>query len=41
MARFKPVDDGQMTLVPVSVVHQILPGSFESALSDRLDQALD
>ena len=41
MARFKPVDYGQMTLVPVSFAHQILPGSFASALSYLIDQELD
>jgi hypothetical protein len=41
MARDKHVDDGQMRLVPVSFAHQILPGSFEYALSYLIDQALD
>jgi transposase len=41
MARYKHVDYGQMKLVPVSFAHQILPGSFESALSYLIDQELD
>jgi transposase len=41
MARYKHVDYGQMKLVPVSFAHQILPGSFEYALSYLIDQELD
>jgi Transposase domain (DUF772)/Transposase DDE domain len=41
MARYKHVDYGQMRLVPVSFAHQILPGSFEYALSYLIDPELD
>jgi hypothetical protein len=41
MARYKHVDYGQMRLVPVSFTQQILPGSFEYALSYLIDQELD
>jgi transposase len=41
MARHKHVDYAQRQLVPVSFAHQILPGSFESALTDLIDQELD
>jgi transposase len=41
MARYKHVDYAQMQLVPVSFAHQILPGSFESALTYLIDQELD
>ena len=41
MARFKRVDYQQMKLVPVSFKQQILPGSFEYALSYLIDHELD
>ena len=41
MARFKQVDYGQMKLVPVSFKQQIVPGSFEYALSYLIDHELD
>jgi hypothetical protein len=41
MARDKHVADAQMQLVPVSFAHHMLPGSFESARTDLIDQALD
>jgi transposase len=34
MARYKPYDVNQVTLIPVSFPDQILPGSFESALNE-------
>jgi len=41
MAKFKPYDYGQMKLVPVSFERQILPGSFEAALSRLIDEEID
>lgn len=41
MARFKPVNYGQVTLLPVSFAHQILPGSFEYTLNYLVDNELD
>jgi transposase len=41
MARFKQVDYGQMKLVPVRFKQQIVPGSFEYALSYLIDHELD
>src|SRR4029450_5617628 len=38
MARFKPYDYHQMKLVPVSFERQILPGTFEAALSRVIDE---
>jgi transposase len=41
MARYKPYDVKQVTLIPVSFPDQILPGSFEYALSEIVDQHID
>jgi len=37
MARFKPYSYRQTKLVPVSFERQILPGTFEAALSRLID----
>lgn len=41
MARYKPYDVKQITLVAVSFKDQILPGSFEYALNEIVDQHID
>jgi hypothetical protein len=41
MARYKPHDVNQVTLVPVSFPDQILPGSFEYALNKIVDEHID
>jgi hypothetical protein len=41
MARYKPYDVKQITLVPVSFQDKILPGSFEYAFSKIVDQHID
>ena len=41
MARYKPYDIKQVTLVAVSFPDQILPGSFEYALNEIVDQHID
>jgi len=41
MARYKPVDYAQGQFIPVSFEHQILPGTFEHALSYIVDNKLD
>ena len=41
MARYKPYDVKQVTLVPVSFQDQILPGSFEYALNEIIDEHID
>lgn len=41
MARYKPYDANQVTLIPVSFPDQILPGSFEYALNEIVDQHID
>jgi transposase len=41
MARYKPYDVNQVTLIPVSFPDQILPGSFEYALNEIIDQHID
>jgi hypothetical protein len=38
MARYKPYDVNQVTLIPVSFPDQILPGSFEYALNEIVDE---
>src|SRR3989442_144000 len=40
MARFKPYDYHQTKLVPVSFERQILPGTFEAALSRLIDDEI-
>src|SRR3989454_478163 len=40
MARFKPYDYHQTKLVPVSFERQILPGTFEAALSRLIDEEI-
>jgi hypothetical protein len=40
MARYKPIDTG-MKLLPVDLSCQLLPGTFEHALSHLLDHELD
>jgi len=40
MARYKPIDTG-MKLLPVDLSAQLLPGTFEHALSHLLDHELD
>lgn len=41
MARYKPYDVKQVTLVPVSFPDQILRGTFEYALNEIIDQHID
>jgi transposase len=41
MARYKPYDINQVTLIPVSFQDQILHGSFEYALNEIVDQHID
>ena len=41
MARYKPYDVNQVTLVPVSFPDQIVPGSFEYALNEIVDEHID
>ena len=41
MARYKPYDINQVTLIPVSFPDQILPGSFEYALKEIVDEHID
>ena len=41
MPRFKDYDYDQMKMIPVSFDRQILPGTFESALSVLVDEELD
>jgi transposase len=41
MARYKPYDVKQVTLIPVSFPDQILPGSFEYALNEIVDKHID
>ena len=40
MARYKPVESG-MKLLPVDLSRQLLPGTFEHALSLLIDEELD
>ena len=40
MPRYKPVDTG-MKLLPIDLSVQLLPGTFEHALSHLVDQELD
>jgi len=41
MARYQPYDVDQVTLIPVLFTDQILPGSFEHALNEIVDQHID
>jgi hypothetical protein len=41
MARYKPYDVNQVTLIPVSFPDRILPGSFEYALNELVDEHID
>jgi transposase len=41
MARYKPYDVKQVTLIPVSFPDQIVPGSFEYALNEIVDEHID
>jgi transposase len=41
MARYKPYDVNQVTLIPVSFSDQILSGSFEYALNEIVDEHID
>ena len=41
MARYKPYDVNQVTLIPVSFPDQILLGSFEYALNEIVDEHID
>src|ERR1051325_5073757 len=41
MARYKPYNANQITLVPVSFQEQILPGTFEYALNEIVDEHID
>ena len=40
VARYKPIDTG-MKLLPGDLSVQLLPGTFEHALSHRLDHEID
>ena len=41
MARYKPYDVNQVTLIPVSFPDQIVPGSFEYALNEIVEEHID
>jgi hypothetical protein len=41
MARYQPYDVDQVKLIPVLFTDQILPGSFEYALNEIVDQHID
>ena len=41
MARYKPADYAQGQFIPISFEHQILPGTFEHALSYIVDNKLE
>jgi transposase len=41
MARYKPYDVNQVTLIPVCFSDQVLPGSFEYALNEIVDEHID
>lgn len=41
MARYKPYDLNQISLVPISFQDQIVPGSFEYALNEIIDHHID
>jgi transposase len=41
MARYKPYDLNQAKMIPLSYADQILPGSFEHALSELVEHHLD
>lgn len=41
MARYKPYDVKQVSLIPVSFPDQIVPGSFEYALNEIVDEHID
>jgi len=41
MARYKPYDVNQVSLIPVSFTDQIVPGSFEYALNEIVDKHID
>lgn len=41
MARYKPVDYAQGQFIPIAFEHQVLPGTFEHALSYIVDNKLD
>lgn len=40
MARYKPVNYGQMTMIPVDFADQILPGTFEHTLHHLIEEKL-
>jgi hypothetical protein len=40
MPRYKPIDTG-MKLLPIDLSRQLLPGTFEHALSHLVDHELD
>ena len=41
MAKYKPYSYAQGQFIPVNFAEQILPGTFEFALSQLIDQKLD
>ncbi len=41
MARYKHLEYSQITLVPVDFREQILPGTFEYALTELIDREID
>jgi transposase len=41
MARYKPYDYAQTHLIPVSLEHQLLPGTLEHAIHEVVEQKLD
>ncbi len=41
MARYQPYDAEQVTLIPVSVKDQIVPGTIEYSLNEIVDHHID
>ncbi|MEJ5223557.1 MAG: hypothetical protein WHV44_03805 [Anaerolineales bacterium] len=41
MAKYKPCDDRQLVMLPISLQDQIVPGTLEHTISEVVDKHLD
>ncbi len=41
MAKYKPLNDKQMIMLPISLDDQLVPGSLEHTISEVVDRHLD
>ena len=41
MAKFKPLNENQLVMLPISLQNQLVPGTLEHTISELVDKHLD